>query len=227
MDPVAVVGDLGVDAEFASFAAALAKGRDAVDVPSAEVVAEERSSGVPSAGVDAATAIPSTEHVGGDVIILVHGLTHVAGDDGDLCLVEDIRAEDVCVLLLAPAYDGALVAHGERVGLLWEAGWGDARPRLHSLRQLQERHVVVDGSRVVLRVGDRARHLVVQLRTLPDCQVVLSQPHVQLPSDAVRCRQHPPRRHQRPTAERFVKTVEDDHLPWPLAWQRRPSADDA
>lgn len=75
VDPLIIVGHLGVDAELVHPAAALAPGHQADQEPGVSVQGDHRSAAVPLAGVHPLSQNPGAEDVVGDVV------RHLAGAD--------------------------------------------------------------------------------------------------------------------------------------------------
>lgn len=136
-DPIHVVGHLGIDAELIALGAAIAKRGDAKNGPRmigfGGVATKQWPARVAGAGIDAATAMPSAEHVLQIIqvckmkvftirsthlrygIIVVDTATVLHGYDGHVCLVQDAGADHVPVAPLAPADDRAVQVLGQRL----------------------------------------------------------------------------------------------------------------
>ena len=69
--PLSKVWDFGVDAIFALLTAAFTEAGDAVDGPSAVLLAQQRATRVPGTRVNPAALVSGAKHVFADVIVLV------------------------------------------------------------------------------------------------------------------------------------------------------------
>ena len=141
--------------------------------------------------------------------------------------MQDVRAEHVRALLLAPPDDGALApGRGQFLRRARETGHSEGGGVVLLHGDLQEGDVVVDGVGVVGGVQDGVLDEVLALAPLVEHEVVLPEAHVQVLLDAVGRGQHPAGREQGAAAEHLLVLVQHGHLPRPVPARRLPPPDD-
>lgn len=169
VDPLIVVGHLGVDAQFVYLATALAPGHQAQQEPGVPIQGDHRTTTVPLAGVHTLAQDPGTKDVFGDVV------RHLAAADVvvDQRHLDDIecRAEMRAVhVVFAPTChhcQGAVLVQFSLCHLFArQANWEDVVGVGGGALQAKHGDVIVDGPAVVVWVFERFDNLYVLFGSL-------------------------------------------------------------